>query len=46
LTDSIFAYAGQILRVDLSSGKTWTEPFEAEDRRKWIGGTGLGAKIL
>lgn len=46
MTDSIFAYAGQILRVDLSSGKTWTEPFEAEDRRKWIGGTGLGAKIL
>ena len=41
-----YAYAGQILRVDLSSGRTWAEPFAAEDRRKWIGGAGLGAKIL
>jgi aldehyde:ferredoxin oxidoreductase len=32
--------------VDLSLGKTWAEPFEASDRRKWIGGAGLGAKIL
>ncbi|MFQ5915474.1 MAG: aldehyde ferredoxin oxidoreductase family protein [Nitrospinota bacterium] len=46
MTDSIFAYAGRILRVDLSSGKTWADPFDAKDRRKWIGGTGLGAKIL
>ncbi len=46
MPDSIFAYAGRLLRVDLSSGNTWVEPFEAKDRRKWIGGAGLGAKIL
>ncbi|MFH1609474.1 MAG: aldehyde ferredoxin oxidoreductase C-terminal domain-containing protein [Candidatus Bipolaricaulota bacterium] len=40
------AYAGRILRVDLSTGKVWSEPFSPEDQRKWIGGTGLGAKIL
>ncbi len=44
LTD--YAYAGEILRVDLSSGKTWGEKFDVADRRKWVGGAGLGAKIL
>ncbi len=43
---SAYAYAGWILRVDLTEGKTWAEPFGAEERRKWIGGAGLGAKIL
>ena len=41
-----YAYAGQILRVDLSAGKTWADPFSPEDQRKYIGGAGLGAKIL
>ncbi|MCE2451490.1 MAG: aldehyde ferredoxin oxidoreductase, partial [Nitrospinae bacterium] len=41
-----YAYAGEILRVDLSSGKTWGEKFDVADRRKWVGGAGLGAKIL
>ncbi len=47
MTESAYyAYAGQILRVDLSAGKTWAEPFTPEDQRKWIGGAGLGAKII
>ena len=41
-----YAYAGQILRVDLSAGETWADPFSPEDRRKYVGGVGLGAKIL
>lgn len=41
-----YAYAGQILRVDLTLGKTWDEPFSPDHQRKYIGGAGLGAKIL
>ena len=41
-----YAYAGQILRVDLTAGKTWADPFTPEDRRKYVGGAALGAKIL
>ena len=46
MNDNPYGYAGRILRVDLSSGAVWSEPFDAEDRRKWVGGAGLGAKIL
>ncbi len=45
MSDS-YAYAGQILRADLSAGKTWADPFTPEDQRKYIGGACLGAKIL
>jgi aldehyde:ferredoxin oxidoreductase len=46
LSNSSFSYAGNILRVDLSSDLISKEEFKEEDRRKWIGGAGLGAKIL
>src|SRR5262249_33583916 len=41
-----FAYAGKLLRVNLSTGKTWTETWSEKDRREYLGGIGLGAKIL
>lgn len=39
-------YTGRILRVDLSTGKISKEQFEPQLLRKYVGGTGLGAKIL
>ena len=39
-------YAGRILRVDLSSGKTWSHPWSPEEMRLYLGGAALGAKIL
>ncbi len=42
---SVPGYAGKLLRVNLSTGKIWTQPW-AEDMREYVGGIGLGAKIL
>ncbi|MFH2012562.1 MAG: aldehyde ferredoxin oxidoreductase C-terminal domain-containing protein [Pseudomonadota bacterium] len=39
-------YAGRILRVDLSTGKISREEFAPELLRKYIGGSGVGTKIL
>ncbi len=39
-------YAGKILRVDLSHHHIWTEPWTADMCRTYVGGVGLGAKIL
>jgi len=39
-------YAGKFLRVDLSKEKISDAVFEEETLRKYIGGTGIGAKIL
>ncbi|HTU00488.1 MAG TPA: aldehyde ferredoxin oxidoreductase N-terminal domain-containing protein, partial [Candidatus Sulfotelmatobacter sp.] len=39
-------YAGQLLRVDLSSGKTWTESLDEARARRYVGGRGLGGRIL
>jgi len=39
-------YMGKILFVDLSQGKTWDEPLDEKLCRDFIGGYGLGAKIL
>jgi len=39
-------YAGKILRVDLSSGTCRDEVWDEATTRKWLGGTGLGAKHL
>ncbi len=41
-----YAYAGKLLRVNLTTGKTWTEAWREADRREYVGGIGLGAKIL
>ena len=39
-------YAGRILRVDLGAGQTWSDPWSPEEMRTYLGGVGLGAKIL
>ncbi|MCH8842165.1 MAG: hypothetical protein IID61_04225 [SAR324 cluster bacterium] len=40
------AFAGKILRVDLSKGTSWTEELSPDEWRIYMGGVGLGAKIL
>jgi aldehyde:ferredoxin oxidoreductase len=42
----LLAYAGRILRVDLSSGKAETEPLTEEIAKQYIGGIGLGIRLL
>ncbi len=39
-------YSGRILHVDLSTGKTHIEPLSEEYARKYIGGIGLGIRLL
>jgi len=39
-------YAGKILRVDLTRGRVQEEPLDEELAKKYIGGSGLAAKIL
>lgn len=39
-------YTGRILRVDLSEGTTRVEPLDYVEARRFIGGRGLGAKML
>ncbi len=39
-------YAGQWLRVDLDSGKSWVEPLDAMRARRYVGGRGMAARIL
>jgi aldehyde:ferredoxin oxidoreductase len=42
----MFAYAGKILRVDLTTGKISTEPLSEKLAKAYIGGIGLGIKLL
>jgi aldehyde:ferredoxin oxidoreductase len=42
----MFAYAGKILRVDLTTGKISTESLSEKLAKKYIGGIGLGIKLL
>ena len=44
--DPMRAYAGRLLRVDLGTGKTWIEPLGEPRARRYLGGRGLGARIL
>jgi len=41
----LFGYAGRILRVDLTTGKTGIEKLDEETAKKYIGGIGLGMKL-
>jgi aldehyde:ferredoxin oxidoreductase len=41
----LLGYAGTILYVDLTTGKTRTEKLSEEDAKKYIGGIGLGMKL-
>ena len=46
MTETVPGYAGKIFRIDLTNERIWTEELTPEVCRKYIGGTGLGAKIL
>ncbi|HSJ58013.1 MAG TPA: aldehyde ferredoxin oxidoreductase N-terminal domain-containing protein, partial [Anaerolineae bacterium] len=46
MSDIVHGYAGHLLRVDLSDGRLERYPIAPEFAAKWVGGTGLGAKIL
>jgi len=39
-------YLGHILRVDLTQQRTWTEPLNEDYARRFLGGSGLGARYL
>ena len=39
-------YAGRFLRVDLSTGSLTEERWDSDSLRKWVGGTGVGVRIL
>ncbi len=41
----MFGYAGRILHVDLTTGKTTNEKLDAETAKKYVGGIGLGMKL-
>ena len=43
---AMLGYAGQILKIDLSTGKIEKEALTPELARKFIGGIALGAKLL
>jgi aldehyde:ferredoxin oxidoreductase len=42
----MFAYAGKILRVNLTTGKVSTEPLSEKMAKNYIGGIGLGIRLL
>jgi len=41
----LIGYAGRVLYVDLTSGKTHTEPLNVDYAKKYIGGIGLGMRL-
>jgi aldehyde:ferredoxin oxidoreductase len=41
----LYGYAGKILHVDLTTGKTYTEPLNEDYAKKYIGGIGLGMRL-
>lgn len=43
--DKIYAYAGKVLRVNLSNGKITVEP-TLKYAKEWLGGSGMAVKIL
>ena len=43
---NLLGYAGKVLRIDLTDGRTTEEVLDEQTVRKYIGGTGLGAKYL
>ncbi|MDP2952877.1 MAG: aldehyde ferredoxin oxidoreductase C-terminal domain-containing protein [Chloroflexota bacterium] len=43
---SVPGYAGKFLRVDLTEGTLRDESYDESTLRRWLGGTGLGAKVL
>ncbi|MGD8902842.1 MAG: aldehyde ferredoxin oxidoreductase C-terminal domain-containing protein [Anaerolineae bacterium] len=46
MSEVLYGYAGQLLRVDLSAGSLAWQPITPGFAAKWVGGTGLGARLL
>lgn len=44
--NKLLGYAGRLLRVDLTNEQFVEERLDEESTRKYIGGTGTGAKYL
>ena len=42
----MFAYAGKILHVNLTTGETRIEPLSEQMAKDYIGGIGLGIRLL
>jgi len=42
----VFSYAGKILHVNLTTGETKTEPLSEDMAKQYIGGIGLGIRLL
>ena len=40
----LYGYSGKLLRIDLTNEKVTEENLDEATLRKWVGGTGLGAK--
>jgi len=41
----LYGYAGRVLHIDLTTGKTFVEPLNEEYAKKYIGGIGLGIRL-
>jgi len=41
----LYGYAGRVLHVDLTTGKTHVEPLNEDYAKKYIGGIGLGIRL-
>jgi aldehyde:ferredoxin oxidoreductase len=41
----LYGYAGRVLHIDLTTGKTHVEPLNEEYAKKYIGGIGLGMRL-
>lgn len=46
MAGTLMGYAGKLLRVDLTNEVLHTEELDAATLRQWVGGSGLGAKLL
>ncbi|MCW3989435.1 MAG: hypothetical protein NWE88_05110 [Candidatus Bathyarchaeota archaeon] len=46
MSSSVKGYAGEYLRVDMSNGSLTDVAFDEETLRTFLGGTGIGAKVL
>jgi aldehyde:ferredoxin oxidoreductase len=42
----VFSYAGKILHINLTTGETKTEPLSEDMAKQYIGGIGLGIRLL
>lgn len=46
MTEPHHGYAGRLLHVDLTTGRISAVPLDREFAAKWLGGTGIGARLL